>query len=68
MDSKWIFVEHRYMVNGRCVAAGIAKIVLLDSNNQSQDPRNLLPNASDAPKYAAGQGMLDMEPLYGRDN
>ena len=56
------------MVNGRCVAAGIAKIVLLDSNNQSQDPRNLLPNASDAPKYAAGQGMLDMEPLYGRDN
>ena len=68
MDNKWIFLEHRFFVKERCVAAGICKVVVLDDKGKSIDPHTLFEDGDQAPMSEAGRLMLAMEPHFGRDN
>lgn len=61
-DQKWLWLEHRFMANNRCVAAGIAKLLIPDARKHIPDlpaPEDMTPEIS--------QIVLNGEQLFGRD-
>jgi hypothetical protein len=59
MDEKWLWVEHRFVVSNRCVAAGVAKLLI----SNARDFIAGLPKES--PDIAK---LLALEQLFGRDD
>jgi hypothetical protein len=68
MNEKWIYVEHRFFVKNRCKAAGIAKVVILDSKGKPLNPKLQLPNAEKEEDLKLGDLIAESEKLFGADN
>lgn len=70
-DEKWLFIEHRFMVAGRCKACGISKVAFQDRKTGTmlrpldELRRNL--GVCSLPPFEGGALILQAEPHFGRD-
>ena len=61
-DAKWLWCEHRFVAGGRCVAAGIAKLLVPAAARAAA-----LPDLPPSEPPEAARCLLLAEPHFGRD-
>lgn len=65
-DEKWLFIEHRFIVDGRCRACGVVKIALTGSR-PIDALRSAFGSDCSLPPFAPGKYLIDSEAFFGRD-